>query len=95
MQSGKCLPEKWTDQERWVWSEIKAGKEADFKTRHKTEFDVSKSDLWKTGGTIRRISSGFLKCILTQEPWCSNIPYQGVRIRGACSLRRLTYLMRR
>lgn len=43
--------------------------------------------MWEKGQ--RRLSPHFLKTILTEEPFRSCIPEQGVRIKGACFKRRI------
>ena len=74
----------WTKSETWAWNQICAGRVADF--------DAVLGVLEDSGGgwleeaqldARRRLGARFLREILTQEPFRSVVPYEGIRIRGA------------
>jgi hypothetical protein len=72
----------WSETERWAWEEIRAGRIADFNTRH-GKLDPSKSEGWADWDDLRKLSPDFLKEILFREPYMSALPIEGVRIVGA------------
>ena len=74
---------KWTEPERWAWTQICEGRIANFNIRANEELDPINSDhddKWSDG---RILSSRFLETILLYEPFRSAIPRRGVHIFGA------------
>jgi uncharacterized protein YjbI with pentapeptide repeats len=74
--------DKWSEPEKWVWQEIRAGRAADFNAhegRADRPLDPKDPPGW---GDARRLRSDFLGQILRQ-PHSAEIPAQGVRIVGA------------
>ncbi|MEM7226925.1 MAG: hypothetical protein AAF495_28400 [Pseudomonadota bacterium] len=74
----------WTEPEKWVWSEIRAGRVADFNKRdgraEHNPLDSCSNDGWNE---TRKLRSVFLAAILFEEPYKIATPYRGVRIVGA------------
>ena len=69
-----------SDTEKWVWSEVCAGKIADLNLHFGRDLDPHSANGWTDG---RKLSSAFLETVLFYDPWRSAIPHQGVRILGA------------
>lgn len=73
--------ERWTEPEKWVWQEIRAGRIADFNARDgERALDPSTSQGWSE---MRKLSADFLVQILLRKPNSAEIPEEGVRIMGA------------
>jgi hypothetical protein len=75
----------WSDNpdtpEGWAWTEIRAGRVADFNKHCGTTLDPRKSTGWED--PCRQISPGFLVDVLTVQKWQVQVPLRGVRLRGA------------
>ena len=69
----------WTEPEKWVWSRICIGREADF-NKLKGYLHPDRKEGWRKD---RALSSEFLETILLYEPYRSAITRKGVRIVGA------------
>ena len=74
---------KWTEPEKWAWTQICEGKEANFNERLKEKLDPRNPAHDGEWSDERKLSSIFLETILLHEPFRSAIPRQGVRIIGA------------
>ena len=74
---------KWTEPEKWTWTQICEGRIANFNIRANEELDPRNPDHDDKWSDNRRLSSRFLETILLHEPFRSAIPRQGVRIFGA------------
>jgi hypothetical protein len=69
----------WSEPERWAWTEIRAGRVADFAAR-----DGAADPLGEAGWTAERtLGTAFLRSILTGQHWAGEVPADGVRISGA------------
>lgn len=71
---------RWTPQEIWVWSKIKAGEEANFNLKENLTLNPRNSAGWKENRVLR---PEFLGTILLKEPYRNQITPYGVRITGA------------
>ncbi|MCB2228592.1 MAG: hypothetical protein KQH53_18090 [Desulfarculaceae bacterium] len=75
---------KWTEPERWVWEQVRTGREANFNQRYGKELDPKDESLWAEEEKERRtLRPDFLRTILLCEPWRGLITHVGVRIFGA------------
>ena len=74
---------KWTEPEKWAWTQICEGKEANFNERLKEKLDPRNPAHAGEWSDERKLSSIFLETILLHEPFRSAIPRRGVRIIGA------------
>ena len=74
---------KWTEPEKWAWTQICEGKEANFNERLKEKLDPRNPAHDGEWSDERKLSSIFLETILLHEPFRSAIPRRGVRIIGA------------
>jgi len=76
------VPTDWTEPERWVWSQITAGKSADLKELFPDSItlDPFSETEWSED---RLLSSEFLHFILTEHDFVRATPNAGVRIVGA------------
>ena len=70
----------WTEQERWVWTQVCEGREADLNQREGAAHDPNKSERWTR---IRILRSEFLESILLHEPYQAALSHRGIRIKGA------------
>lgn len=70
----------WTEQERWVWTQVCEGREADLNQREGATHDPNKSEGWTR---IRILRPEFLESILLHEPYQAALSHRGVRIKGA------------
>ncbi len=70
----------WTEQERWVWTQVCEGREADLNQLEGAAHDTSKSEGWTR---IRILRPGFLETILLHEPYQEVVSHRGIRIKGA------------
>ncbi|MCH9019254.1 MAG: hypothetical protein IIA73_02680 [Proteobacteria bacterium] len=71
---------KWSEPEKWVWTQVCEGKLADFNRQHQEPLDPKSPDGWDEN---RALSSKFLETILLHEPFRSALTRNGVRIIGA------------
>ncbi len=77
-------PEEWTEPEKWVWEQVRTGKEADFNERYGNQLDPKNESLWVGKEKERRtLRPDFLRTILLSEPWQGLITNDGVLIIGA------------
>ena len=74
---------KWTEPEKWSWTQICEGKEANFNERLKETLDPRDPADDGKWSDKRELSSRFLETILLHEPFRSAIPHRGVHIIGA------------
>lgn len=74
--------DNWSEQERWVWKNLCEGKIADLDRAISDGlwFDSERPDHYPQK---RVLTTNFIKTINFYEPFCSSIPYEGVRIKGA------------
>lgn len=70
----------WTNQEKWVWKELCAGREADFNTKEDKVLSPNVQNDWPE---TRVVSPKFLNLIVLREPYVSALTHRGVRINGA------------
>ncbi len=74
----------WSDAEKWVWTQLKAGNSANLNTLCRTEELAATDDNEKRwGDKCREISSRFLHDVLAGRTWHEAIPHAGVQIGGA------------
>jgi len=77
----------WTDADKWAWSKIESGQEADFDKREKcapappADPEHKRDKAWDD--PCRKVSAGFLQDILTKAPWREATPFKGVFITHA------------
>ena len=81
-------PSEWTKPEKWAWTKICQGQNADFNELLNEKTDPGNSDPGNSDcdckwSDDRKLSSRFLETILLHEPFRSAVPYHGVRIVGA------------
>lgn len=70
----------WTEQERWVWTQVCEGREADLNQLEGAAHDTSKSEGWTR---IRILRPSFLESILLHEPYQEVVSHRGLLIKGA------------
>jgi uncharacterized protein YjbI with pentapeptide repeats len=70
----------WTEQERWVWTQVCEGREADLNQREGAMHDPNKSEGWTR---VRILRPEFLESILLHEPYQEALSHRGIRIKGA------------
>ena len=85
--------DEWPEPEKWAWTCICEGKNADFNERlgeklnpidpHEWSYDNRWSTAYKWSDGRRTLSTRFLRTILIHEPFRSAIPHEGVHIVGA------------
>jgi hypothetical protein len=75
--------EQWSEAERWVWKETRAGRIADFNAREERQDGPLNPTTSQGWDETRKIRSVFLKKILAEGPYRGEIPAEGVRIVGA------------
>jgi len=82
MEDKPEIPADWTGPEQWVWQQIASGESADLRARgiDQTNLDPRSDKGW---GDDRRLSSEFLRTILTQKSFVETTPFNGVHILGA------------
>lgn len=83
LPGGKCKTahrNSWTEQERWVWTQICEGREADLNQRADGALHSNMSEKWTRGHVLR---SEFLETVLLHEPYRAALPHRGIRIKGA------------
>ncbi len=74
---------KWTDPEKWVWTQVCEGRIANFNKRSKEKLDPRNPAHDGRWSNDRILTSSFLETILLYEPFRSAIPRRGVRVFGA------------
>jgi hypothetical protein len=82
-RDGKCsvLPdEAWSPQEKFVWENVCAGRDANFNKAEGRTLDPRKPEEWPTS---RNLTSAFLETILLEEKYRRVLTRHGVRIIGA------------
>ncbi len=72
-----------TEAERWVWDEIRAGREADLTRRFGQLLDPrnGRDPRWHDGSRV--IGAGFIQTVLTAPVWRDAMDFRGLRIGGA------------
>lgn len=70
----------WSDQEKWVWERVCAGKVADFNQKEGKNLDPKKPEEWTES---RVVSSKFLETILLEGSYKEALTRKGVQISGA------------
>ena len=70
----------WSEQERWVWNEVCAGREANLQQQYGGNETPGQAENWPPQ---RDLSERFLRTILLDDTYRSRIPHQGVLIVGA------------
>jgi len=70
----------WSEQELWVWNQVCAGREANLQQRYGGNERPGQAENWPAQ---RDLSERFLKTILLDDIYRSNIPDRGVSIVGA------------
>jgi len=77
----------WTDADKWAWSKIENGLEADFNKREKcppappADPEHQRDPAWNV--PCRKLSGAFLTDILTKAPWREATPINGINIYNA------------
>ena len=80
---GASLTAYWSESERWAWRQICHGQAADFDALFNTQKDSGRQTDDRFAEPRRKLGAGFLRTVLTREPFRSAIPAQGVQIKGA------------
>jgi hypothetical protein len=69
----------WSTGEQWAWSEVCAGRAADFARRYGGGADPAAAASWPPERTI---GAGFLAALLQRPPWRDAVTPKGVRLIG-------------
>lgn len=70
----------WTEQEKWTWTQVCEGREADLNQREGAAHDPNKSERWTRTRILR---SEFLESILLHKPYQAALSHRGIHIKGA------------
>jgi uncharacterized protein YjbI with pentapeptide repeats len=70
----------WTEQEKWVWTQLCEGRKADLNQRDGRKLDPGNIGIWPR---MRILRPTFLESILLHEPYRTALPHSGVWIEGA------------
>jgi uncharacterized protein YjbI with pentapeptide repeats len=70
----------WTEQERWVWTQVCENREADLNQREGGSHDPKKLEVWTKSRILR---PSFLETILLHEQYQLAVSHRGIRITGA------------
>ena len=77
------VPAAWSPSERWAWRQICQGQSADFDAAFGTQEISGQQSDERFLDARRKLTADFLSTLLSQEPYRSAIPPEGVKIRGA------------
>ena len=77
-----AIPDSWTPSERWAWSEILAGRPADFDKRYGASLDPDTPSDWDRADADRRLSPECLEMIL-KAPFATSLQTTDISIVGA------------
>ncbi len=80
---GASVPREWSQSEVWAWLQICRGQPADFDTLLRTRKGSDRHTEDRFDDERRRLGPSFLRTVLTQEPYRTAAPPEGVRIHGA------------
>ena len=77
------IPAGWSESEKWAWDQICQGRTADFDLRFGTQEQSGRQADDHIEDPCRILGAGFLRTVLTRDPYRSAVPPEGVRISGA------------
>ena len=77
------IPGGWSESEEWAWNQICKGRTADFDFRFGTQEPSGQQTDDRFDNPRRILSAGFLRTVLTRDPYRIAVPPEGVRISGA------------